>query len=212
MQDTRTRLAFVAVLLVGLLLVISVSLRASKSSLAGPTVNVSGVQTDAVSTFAIGLTSTAQAQPSATYTSTVGAQRTPSAIGTGSGTPGCLGLHFIRDATIPDNTQVNPAQVFTKSWLVQNSGTCPWQSGFQVVLIGGVAMGGSPFQVTQTIGPGTTIQVSIKMAAPTNQTGIAQGTWMMTDTGGTRFGDYLSVVVVVRSAKTPSPPATSPTP
>ena len=49
---------------------------------------------------------------------------------------------------------MTPAEVFTKTWLVENSGTCPWKPGFQVVLIGGLAMGGSPFRVAQTVGPG----------------------------------------------------------
>jgi hypothetical protein len=101
---------------------------------------------------------------------------------------------------------MKPAQVFTKTWQVQNSGTCPWKPGFQVVLIGGVAMGGSPFKVSQTVGPGGTIQVSIKMAAPTDVKGVSQGTWKMADNNGETFGDYFSVVIVLGSG-TPSPTA-----
>jgi hypothetical protein len=127
-----------------------------------------------------------------------------------SGTPNCLGLRFIRDVTIPDNTEMTPAEVFTKTWLVENSGTCPWEPGFQVVLIGGLAMGGSPFRVARTVGPGGEIQVSIKMAAPTNQTGVVQGTWKMADADGAPFGDFLSVVIVV-SGPTRIPQATGTT-
>jgi len=109
---------------------------------------------------------------------------------------------------------MTPAQVFTKTWQVVNSGTCPWKPGFQAILVGGVAMGGSPFKVAQNIGPGGTIQVSIKMAAPTNIKGVVQGTWKMADEKGQAFGDYLSVVVVVGTGtgtSTPAAAATQPT-
>jgi hypothetical protein len=176
-----------------------------------PTADTSKIQTDAVSTFAANLTETARAYASPSPTSTALATLT-AASGAGSpATPRCLGLHFVRDVTIPDNTELTPAEVFTKSWLVQNSGSCPWKPGFEVVLIGGVAMGGSPFRLAQTVGPGGSVQVSIKMAAPTNQTGVIQGTWKMSDDTGTVFGDYLSVVVVV-SGDTPTPPLPRVTP
>lgn len=184
-----------------------------------PTQDQGAVRTEAVSTFAAEMTGTASAVPSPTITKT----ETPAAGSTGEAataatgepatastggpapTPACLGLRWVKDVTIPDNTAMTPAQVFTKTWLVENSGTCPWQSGFQVVLIGGVAMGGSPFQLTQEVGPAGRIQVSIKMVAPTNQTGIVQGTWKMADSTGTPFGDYMSVVIVVGNGSGTAP-------
>ncbi len=185
-----------------------------------PTQNVDAVRTESVATFAAGLTETASALPTATATDTEAptvastastpATAGPSPTGGPSPTPACLGLRYVRDVTIPDNTPMTPAQVFTKSWLVENSGTCPWQAGFQVVLIGGEAMGGSPFPVVQNTSPGGRIQISIKMVAPTNQTGIVQGTWKMADLTGKTFGDYLSVVIVVGTG-TGLPPTTLPT-
>ncbi len=180
-----------------------------------PTQNLDAVRTEAVETFAAGLTETASSAPTATATDTEAATLEaavstaissgpsptagPSPTGGPSPTPACLGLRYVRDVTIPDNTPMTPAQVFTKSWLVENSGTCPWQAGFQVVLIGGEAMGASPFPVVQNVAPGGRIQISIKMVAPTNETGIVQGTWKMADLNGKAFGDYMSVVIVVGS-------------
>ncbi len=203
------------------------------------TQNLDAVRTEAVETFAADLTGTAAVVPTGTPTNTEAAPETTSETATAAGTPGtaaaasatsatsaasatvsapvtptCNGLRFVRDVTIPDNTPMTPAQVFTKSWLVENSGTCAWQAGWQVVLIGGLAMGGSPFQLTQDVGPGGRIQVSIKMVAPTNQTGIVQGTWKLADASGTTFGDYMSVVIVVGSGTGKAPtlvPAATPT-
>jgi hypothetical protein len=218
MLEKRSRLAILVVATVALLLVVDLMVQGAGQPQTAATADLNAVRTKAVQEFASGLTGTAESIPSATATRTGTA--TPAAVltATGSGTPVCLGLHFVRDVTIPDNTNVTPAQVFTKSWEVQNSGTCPWKPGFQVVLTGGIAMGGSPFRVAQTVGPGGTIQVSIKMAAPTNVKGIAQGTWNMADDTGAVFGDFLSVVVVVNTgtttpgaSRTPTAPAVTPT-
>jgi len=207
MLRNKTQLAIMAVLLLALAMIVLLSIRSVNRPAQIPIVNMSDVQTKAVATFAFGLTGTAQAEPTQTLTNTPLTTTTVTSAGTQdlSGTPGCYGLHFVLDVNIPDNTVMTPAQVFTKSWLVENSGTCDWQPGFKVVLIGGVAMGGSPFTVAQVVKPGGRIQVSIKMAAPTNQTGIVQGTWKMSDASETRFGDYMSVVIVVGNT-TGTPP------
>ena len=178
-----------------------------------PTIDSAGIQTRAVGTFIAELTETALAFPTRTPTRAPIRTATSTEGSAGSETPTCLGLHFIRDVSIPDNTEMTPAEVFTKTWLVENSGACPWKPGFQVVLIGGLAMGASPFEVARTVGPGGSIQVSMKMVAPTNQTGVVQGTWKMADASGVQFGDFLSVVIVVDAparTTTPSQPTATP--
>ena len=207
MLDSRVRLLIATLLILVFALIVTIVIRADRSAPASPTPNIDAVRTQAVSTFAAELTATAASTPSRTPTSVPALSPTAATATALSGTPNCLGLRFIRDVTIPDNTEMTPAEVFTKTWLVENSGTCPWKPGFQVVLIGGLAMGGSPFRVAQTVGPGGEIQVAIKMAAPTNQTGVVQGTWKMADADGVQFGDFLSVVVVV-GGPTRIPPAT----
>ena len=71
-------------------------------------------------------------------------------------------------------------------------------------------MGGSPYVLPTAVNPGGKVLLSVKMAAPTNQTGIVQGTWRMTDDGGNQFGDPLTVVIVVGSG-TAVPPITAAT-
>lgn len=204
MSENRSRLAILLVAMIALLLVIDLAVQAAGSRQVAPTADLSAVRTEAVIEFARGLTGTTESLPTATATGTRPPTPAAQTTMTGTTTPACLGLHFVRDVTIPDNTDMKPAQVFTKTWQVQNGGTCPWKPGFQVVLIGGIAMGGSPFKVAQTVGPGGTIQVAIKMAAPTTVKGVAQGTWKMADNNGVPFGDFFSVVIVV-GGQTPSP-------
>lgn len=214
MQDNRARFVFATLFVVIFGLILALIREVGRSTPEVATADIGAVQTEAVSTFVSELTAEARTRPILTLSPT------PSSTSTGaitalSGTPDCLGLRFVRDMTIPDNTEMTPAEVFTKSWLVENSGTCPWKPGFQVVLIGGVAMGGSPFKLAQTVGPGGSIQISIKMVAPTNQIGVVQGTWKMADANGVQFGDYLSVVIVVgvptrAPGRTPVPTSAAP--
>jgi len=206
MPGSRVRLVLAALLIVIFVLVLALMRAANNPAPEIAPADVHEVQTQAVRTFISELTATAPA--AATLAPTPIPRSSPTAAAALSGTPNCLGLRFMRDMTIPDNTEMTPAEVFTKTWLVENSGSCPWRPGFQVVLIGGLAMGGSPFKVAQTVGPGGSIQISIKMVAPTNQSGVTQGTWKMADADGVQFGDYLSVVIVV-SGPTRIPQATA---
>jgi cytoskeletal protein RodZ len=219
----RTRLALVLVLLLAVGLAVVFSVRGNiQAPPPSPTDDLGAVQTHAVSTFASGLTATVQAIPSSTSTATsepvteaatatAGTGTAATAATQGTPTPSCYRLKFLQDVTIPDNTAMTPAQVFTKTWQVQNTGLCAWRTGFKLVLIGGDAMGGSPYVLPATTNPGAKVELSVKMAAPTNQTGIVQGTWRMSDDNGGLFGDALTVVIVVGNGTgaAPTSPATA---
>jgi hypothetical protein len=179
---------------------------------ATPTLGVEQIQTAAVQTFQVNLTQTALSQPTATLTSTPAPTATPFptfALGTlppaatSVGTVNsCNKLVYIKDVSIPDNTPMTAGQSFTKTWQVQNSGTCAWAVGFKFTLIGGDAMGGQTLTLTTAVAPGATYEISVPMTAPTNKTGSITGTWRMADTTGAYFGNPLTVVITIGSAAT----------
>jgi len=206
MLQNKTRLAIVAVLLLAVLITVLFSIRAVRKTTPIPTINVNRIQTEAVATFASGLTSTAATLPTSPATSTPLPTSTPLETNALSPTPSCYRLKYGGDVTIPDNTSMNPADVFTKTWRVQNSGLFAWRPGFKLVLVGGDAMGGSPFTLAQAVNPGDKIEVSVKMAAPTDQTGAITGAWRMTDENGTFFGDTLTVVITIGGSSTGTSP------
>ncbi len=213
-RDT-TRAAVAVVALLALLLIVVLAVRSQGQTTVPPTVDAAAVQTKAVATFAMSLTGTVSSAPTETPTDTPEPVGTASTAATGSvsPTPSCYRLKFLHDISIPDYTVMTPAQVFTKTWEVENSGTCAWRPGFKMVLIGGLAMGGSPFVVASTVNPGVKVQISIKMAAPTNQTGLVQGTWRMTAAQGTAFGDALTAVIVLGGGTgVPAPASATATP
>jgi hypothetical protein len=194
-----------------------------------PTLGLEQLQTAAVETFAAIRTQTAQAAPpTSTPTVTItplptftpfatlalgtGTPRTNTPVGGGS-TNTCNKLLYVSDVTIPDNTVVTPGQTFTKTWRVQNTGTCAWAVGYKFSLIGGDAMGGATVTLSTAVSPGAQFDIAIAMTAPTAKTGTIKGTWRMSDTAGAYFGDALTVVVVIGGTSTPSrtPTATQPT-
>jgi uncharacterized protein affecting Mg2+/Co2+ transport len=193
-----------------------------------PTVSVADVQTMAVSTFAFGLTQTAQAMPTVAPINTPtpantavvfnslsplnasGIAETPAAV-LGNPTASCYSLHFISDVTVPDNTQMKPGEKFTKTWLVENNGSCAWQSGFKWTVVGGDPMGGSTVTLSETVNPSAQYQISVPMIAPTTS-GAVKGTWRMSDANGTAFGESPWVLIVVGSASGTASVTSTPTP
>ena len=55
----------------------------------------------------------------------------------------CDGAIYISDVTIPDHTAENPGQSFVKTWALQNTGSCTWDSGFTLTFVSGTQMGGN---------------------------------------------------------------------
>jgi len=206
MLQNKTRLAIVAVLLLAVLITVLFSIRAVRQTTPIPTISVSLVQTEAVATFAAGLTSTAAAMPTSSATGTPLPTSTFIETEAISPTPSCYRMKFITDITIQDNTPLSPADVFTKTWRVENNGLCAWRPGFKLVLVGGDAMGGSPLILSQAINPGERTEISVKMAAPTDQTGAITGAWRMTDDNSTFFGDTLTVVITIGGSGTSTSP------
>ena len=198
-------LAIIAVLLLS-------ACGATPADLTTPTVNPDAIRTEAVSTFASGLTMTAIAAPSDTpvptltpaptfpplATSTAG---TPFASGpTLAPTAGCYGLRFVSDVSVPDNTTMTPGQAFTKTWKVLNAGTCAWEAGFKFAFVGGEQMGGTTQTLSASVAAGSTFDISVPMTAPTNRTGTLRGNWRMQTAAGQFFGDEVYVQIVVGGA------------
>lgn len=178
---------------------------------ATPTVQVGQIQTQAVATFSAELTETAIAAPSntpiPTFTSAapLPAVTTVNTTPLAGNTPGvpvsgattsCYGLTFVSDVTIPDNTPEAPGKTFTKTWKVQNSGSCAWDAGFKFQSTGGDSMGATAFTLPASVAAGATYDISVPMTAP-NTPGTVRGNWRMSTAGGQFFGDEVFVVINV---------------
>jgi len=179
--------------------------------------NAEEIAAKAIATFSVGLTQTAFSLPTNTpmFTSTPlptfpVETNTPGSVSSPAPTASCYRLVYIKDVTIPDNTPMKPGEAFTKTWLVQNTGSCPWEVGFKFNVVAGNPMNGVALTLSQEVAPGSQYELSVPMVLPTNASGTLTGTWRMADAKGAFFGDRLTVVVNVSgTASTVTATATS---
>lgn len=74
---------------------------------------------------------------------------------------------FVDDISIPDNTVMSPGATFTKTWRIQNDGTCTWTTGYAVVFDSGDEMD-APVSVAlnNEVPSGQAIDISVNLKAP----------------------------------------------
>lgn len=112
---------------------------------------------------------------------------------------GCDSSTYISDVTIPDGTVMTPGQTFVKTWLVQNSGTCTWDTNYKIGFGFGEAMSGTTTALTKTVAPGGQVEISVNLTVPA-KSGDLTGTWRMINKQGAFFGTNLTVVIKVSGA------------
>lgn len=95
---------------------------------------------------------------------------------------------FVRDVTIPDGEVVAPGASLTKTWGLDNSGTCTWDESYTLVFMEG-DLAGAPrtFPLSQTVVPGERLDLSIPIIAP-QAPGDHYANWLLMDGSGKTFG------------------------
>ena len=100
----------------------------------------------------------------------------------------CDWVAFVKDVTIPDGTQFSAGEVFTKTWRLQNRGTCTWTSDYMLVYTSGDQMGSTTaVRLPGNVAPGQTVDVSVTLTAP-NVNGFQRSYWMLRNPSGALFG------------------------
>jgi len=105
-------------------------------------------------------------------------------------------LKFVEDLTVPDGTEMEPGQSFSKRWLVKNSGSCNWDRSYSLQLISGLALSADKIQALYPARQATEAVLEITFTAPDNP-GRYNSWWQAYDPDGDRFGDpvYLEISV-----------------
>src|SRR5215207_3100667 len=99
----------------------------------------------------------------------------------------CDWAMFIKDVTVPDGTSFSVGEVFTKTWRLQNRGTCTWTPDYDVVFYGGTQMSGTTMQIPGYIAPGQSVDVAVTFTAPSTP-GHYTGYWILRNSAGNLFG------------------------
>lgn len=131
--------------------------------------------------------------------SATGTQYTPT-VDPSSLAAGCNNLRLIADVTVPSGTIMQPKEKFTKTWKVENNGTCDWVYLYRLVYAGGERMkNDDPPTLGKVIPPGKWTQLSVNLNAP-DTPGTYTGSWRLGDQVGTPFGATLTVSIVVANS------------
>src|SRR5262245_14784618 len=105
-------------------------------------------------------------------------------------------LSFISDVTIPDNTFVTYGSSIDKQWLVENSGTCNWDSSYRLRHLGGAVLGAPEEIMLYPARAGTQATIQIPFTAPFTD-GVYESAWQAYDSGGNPFGQPIYIRITV---------------
>jgi len=107
-------------------------------------------------------------------------------------------LKFIDDLTIPDNISIAYGATMDKKWLIQNSGTCNWNSEYRLRHVGGAVLGAPEELALYPARSGTQPTIQITFTAPFTD-GEFESAWQAFDPGGLAFGDLIYIRIVTVS-------------
>jgi hypothetical protein len=111
----------------------------------------------------------------------------------------CNAAKFISE-TVPDGTELALNQNFDKTWRLQNTGTCTWNTSYQLVFAEGDKMGGpSTKNLSGQVAPGEMVDVGVTLKVP-DSTGTYKGFWKVRDDQGNYYVNNLWVEIKAKSA------------
>jgi hypothetical protein len=106
-------------------------------------------------------------------------------------------LQFVSDLTIQDGTVVTAGSAIDKQWLVENSGSCDWDSLYHLQWISGDPLGAEQEQPLYPARAGTQATLRILFTAPADA-GEYESSWQAVSPNGILFGDPIYINVVVQ--------------
>jgi hypothetical protein len=121
------------------------------------------------------------------------------------------------DVTIPDGTVMEPGETFSKTWRLENVGSCKWTRFYAVVFFSGNSLNAHQTNyLPGEVEPGETIDVTVDMQAPM-EAGEYQSNWMLSNADGEPFGIgpngdapfWARILVVPSETETPTPTVTN---
>lgn len=100
----------------------------------------------------------------------------------------CDWAAYVKDVTIPDGSIFAPGAEFTKTWRLQNIGTCAWTPSYDLVFSSGDKMGSNvAVGIPTTVYPNQVVDVSVTLRAPSSE-GSHRGYWGLRNAAGVIFG------------------------
>jgi hypothetical protein len=100
----------------------------------------------------------------------------------------CNAGEYVADISIPDGTSITADASFVKTWRLKNSGSCTWDTRYDIAFVDGNQMGGpNNIDMPQTVKPGQTVDISLTFKAPSTA-GTYTAKYMLVNPNGVKFG------------------------
>lgn len=100
----------------------------------------------------------------------------------------CDAAAFVKDVTIPDGSTLSPGKSFTKTWRLQNVGSCSWNSSYALIFVSGDGMSApGVVGLPGNVNPGETVDITVYLVSPTKQ-GHYRNYWKLRNSSGVSFG------------------------
>jgi len=175
------------------------------SGAATATLDVSALPTFSFDSTAIPTSGTVLDTPASSLPTTVSLPTSTTSSGGALG-DACDNMQFLYDVNYSDGTLVNGGETFTKIWAVKNTGSCTWDQGYALLVIGkDPAVGTSDYKFSDKksqdfVPGGSETQLGAGVTAPCAP-GKYSATWRLQNDRGYYFGGYLSVYFEVGTTK-----------
>jgi hypothetical protein len=109
---------------------------------------------------------------------------------------GCNNLAIVRDVNYPSGSTVKAGETITKTWKVQNIGSCEWQYNYALVIVQDEYFSSTWSRLGKNVPVGDWAEISVVLGAPKHD-GTFAASWRLADASGNAFGATLSVSIVV---------------
>ena len=106
-------------------------------------------------------------------------------------------LTFVADVTVPDNTTYNQGETIDKQWLVENSGTCNWDSTYRLRHTRDASLGAPEEIALYPARAGTQATLQIIFTTPFGAD-FYQSEWQAVAPDGALFGDPIFIKINVQ--------------
>jgi hypothetical protein len=189
MSDLRTYKIFAVVIVLALIVSACSSAGTPESSIAtavAQTVQAQNTQEALATATSLSLSDT-PAPPTSTAASVTATQTPPADVAVQN----CTASALLVGESYPDGTIILPGTTFIKMWRIQNSGTCSWDTTWQLVFTGGDRLGSSlSYNLPLPAEPGQLVEVPIMLQSPNDggYGGAHTGQWMLKTPWGKTFG------------------------
>jgi hypothetical protein len=105
-----------------------------------------------------------------------------------SAAPGCTVSARLASENPPDNVLLKPGEDFLKTWTLQNTGTCTWDTSYKLVYMSGDLMEALvSYSLPEAVAPNNNTNISIFLRAPATE-GTFTGYWKILTPWGVYFG------------------------